>query len=237
MNLIIAAEIGINHNGDMNICHEMIRQASINGADYVKFQLYEPKILFADEPHLIEEAQRCQFTKDQFKQIVDWCYEENIEWFASVFDEDRLEWTEELEMSMYKLASRSIKKTPEFSKTIASLGKPTFASLGMSAGINIIELFKGYDNVKYLYCISEYPASFESYKNQPIDYTKSLYSGISDHSLGIENSLIAISRGAQFVEKHFTLSKTMDGSDHILSITPDELFALSKYGKEIAKRI
>lgn len=236
-NVLICAEIGINHNGDINICHEMIRQASIGGADFVKFQLYEPKILFADEPHLIEEAQKCQFSKDQFKQVVDWCYEEGIEWFASVFDEDRLEWTENLEMPIYKLASRSVKKTPEFCKTIAKLGKPVYASLGMSEDVNILELFEGYDNVKLLYCVSEYPASFESYKNQPIDYQTSLYEGISDHTLGIETSLIAISRGAGFVEKHFTLSKTMEGSDHILSIDPGELSDLVKYGKLIAKRI
>jgi len=68
--MVICAEIGINHNGDMNLCHELIRQAAINGADLVKFQLYEPEILFKDEPNLIAEGKRCQFTHDQFLQVL-----------------------------------------------------------------------------------------------------------------------------------------------------------------------
>jgi sialic acid synthase SpsE len=129
--MIIVAEVGINHNGDMNLCHEMIRQAAISGADMVKFQLYEPKILFADEPHLIEEGERCSIKYDDFRRILDWCNEESIKPFFSVFDETRLEWTENLHMPCYKLASRSIVKTPDFARKVAKLGKETYAALGM----------------------------------------------------------------------------------------------------------
>lgn len=233
----IAAEVGINHNGDMNLCHELIRQAAINGADLVKFQLYEPRILFKDEPHLIEEAQRCQFTQEQFKRVLQWCSEENIEPFFSVFDTDRLEWTEKENISIYKLASRSIKKTPEFSKIICDLGKETYVSLGMSSLEEGRCLLGEYENVKFLYCKSLYPAEYSDYADQPKDYQKSFYHGISDHTYGIETSLVAIARGADFVEKHFTLSKTMEGSDHKCSITPEELRQLSMFGKQMAKVI
>jgi len=233
----IAAEIGINHNGDMDLCHELIRQSSINGADLVKFQLYEPKILFADEPHLIQEAQRCQFTYEQFLRVLDWCDEEDIEPFFSVFDEDRLEWTEKQNISIYKLASRSIKKTPEFSKIICSLGKPVYASLGMNSLNEAKKLLSGYQNVNFLFCKSLYPAEYSDYSDQPKDYDNSGFFGISDHTYGIETSLIALSRGANFVEKHFTLSKSLEGSDHKCSITPDELKDLTRIGKQIHKVI
>jgi N,N'-diacetyllegionaminate synthase len=234
---MIAAEIGINHNGDMNLCHELIRQAAINGADLVKFQLYEPKILFADEPHLIEEAERCQFTHDEFKRVLNWCAEESIEPFFSVFDETRLEWTEKENIGLYKLASRSVRKTPEFCKTIADLGKTVYTSLGMSSLEYGRELLGSYENVKFLYCKSLYPAEYSDYADQPKDYAESGFFGISDHTYGIETSLVALARGANFVEKHFTLSKTMEGSDHKCSITPDELKDLVKYGKQIRKVI
>jgi N,N'-diacetyllegionaminate synthase len=233
--MIICAEIGINHNGDMNLCHELIRQAAINGADLVKFQLYDPKILFADEPHLIEEGERCSISYDNFKQILDWCAEEDIEPLFSVFDDSRLTWTEDHGINKYKIASRTIVKTPEFAETIASIGKPVYAALGMSTLEYATNLLGKYNNVQLLYCVSNYPASYESYKQQPKDYGDSPYYGISDHTIGIETSLVAAGRGAKFIEKHFTLSKTMEGSDHKCSITPDELYDLKKYSKLMEK--
>ena len=235
MNLTIAAEIGINHNGDMDLCHELIRQASINGEDLVKFQLYEPKILFADEPHLIKEGQRCQFNYDQFKRVLDWCHEESIEPFFSVFDETRLEWTEKHDCKIYKIASRSVKKTPDFCKTICKLGKPTYVALGMESLEKAKDIMGDYSNVKYLFCKSLYPSQYKDYADQPTDYVNSEYYGISDHTHGIEMSLLAIARGASFVERHFTLSKTMEGSDHKCSITPEELKQLCLIGKNLQK--
>lgn len=233
--MIIAAEIGINHNGDINLAHEMIRQAAISGADLVKFQLYEPKILFADEPHLIEEGERCSIKYDDFNRILDWCHEEQIKPFFSVFDETRLEWTEEAGIDCYKLASRSILKTPEFSRKVAALGKETYAALGMASLEHAKALLGDMPNVKFLYCVSKYPAQFSDYFGQPKNYKDSDYYGISDHTHGIETSLVAAGRGASFIEKHFTLSKTMDGSDHKCSITPDELSDLVKYSKLMSK--
>jgi len=234
---VVCAEIGINHDGDMNLCHELIRQASINGADLVKFQLYEPKILFADEPHLIEEGERCSISYDNFQQILDWCGEEDIEPLFSVFDESRLAWTEDHDIQKYKIASRTLVKTPEFSKVIADTGKPVYAALGMSTLEYARKILGSYSNVEFLYCVSKYPSAYEDYKDQPKDYQNSPYYGISDHTLGIETSLVAAGRGARFIEKHFTLSKTMAGSDHKCSITPDELYDLKKYSKLMAKAV
>ncbi len=231
--LTICAEIGINHNGDMNLCHELIRQASINRANIVKFQLYEPTILFADEPHLIEEGNRCQFSYDEFVRVLEWCDEEQIEPMFSVFDESRLEWTEKHNINQYKLASRSLLKTPEFCQVVAKLNKTTYASTGMVEQNYAKNLFKDYQNVLLLYCVAKYPAEYIDYKLQPKKYNE--FYGISDHTFGIENALLAIAYGARFVEKHFTLSKTQDGSDHKCSITPNELCDLAIYGQLINK--
>ena len=233
--MIIVAEVGINHNGDIDLCHEMIRQAAISGADMVKFQLYEPKILFADEPHLIEEGERCSIKYDDFCRILEWCQEEAIDPFFSVFDETRLKWTEDVGTSCYKLASRSVIKTPKFARMVAELGRDTYVSLGMSSMSNAQELLGDLPNVKFLYCVSKYPAQFSDYFEQPVNYRDSQYFGISDHTHGIETSLVAAGRGAQFIEKHFTLSKTMEGSDHKCSITPDELSDLVKYSRLMKK--
>jgi sialic acid synthase SpsE len=219
----------------MDLCHELIRQASINGADLVKFQLYEPKILFVDEPELISEGERCQFNYDEFKRVLDWCHEESIKPFFSVFDETRLEWTEKHGCDMYKLASRSVKKTPEFCKIVCDLDKPTYIALGMESLEKAKEVVGSYNKVKYLFCRSIYPAQYRDYRDQPSDYLDSEYEGISDHTHGIEMSLLAVARGASFVEKHFTLSKSMEGSDHKCSITPKELKDLSMFGKDLHK--
>jgi N-acetylneuraminate synthase/N,N'-diacetyllegionaminate synthase len=232
----VCAEIGINHGGDMDLAHEMIRQAAICGADYVKFQLYDPREIFADEPHLIEEGLECMITREHFDRILEWSYEEGIEPFFSVFDEERLEWTEDADVLGYKLASRSVKKTPDFCRKVLDLGKDTYVSLGMST-IAEAHFLQGYDNARFLYCVSKYPAEYSDYYDQPFDYEDSFYYGISDHTMGIETSLAAAGRGAQFIEKHFTLSKTLKGSDHKCSITPDELADLVKYARLINKAI
>ena len=232
--MLVCAEVGINHNGDMNLSHELIRQASINGADLVKFQLYEPKELFKDEPHLIEEAELCSISYDDFKRIIDWCHEESIEPFFSVFDDSRFEWTENEGIERYKIASRTMKKTPEFAKRIADTGKDIYVSTGMVDLKECKSILSGYENANFVYCVSKYPSEYSDYK-QPQKYHGGEWMGLSDHTLGIENCLLAVARGATFIEKHFTLSKAMEGSDHKCSMTPDELYDLKKYSKLIGK--
>ena len=104
----IIAEIGINHNGDFRKMEELIRQASIGGADYAKFQLYDSVRVFGDE-----SRKKNEFTFDQVKTLKDNCNYYNIEFFASVFDEEKLEWCEKLGVNLYKIASRTVVKEKE----------------------------------------------------------------------------------------------------------------------------
>jgi len=122
------------------------------------------------------------------------------------------------------------------------LGKPVYASLGMATIERVHSALGSPKNIKYLFCVSKYPAEYSDYSNQPAVYNAPSLSGtrlygISDHTLGIETSLVAIGRGAKFVEKHFTLNKALEGSDHKCSITPDELYDLTKYAKLMDKVI
>lgn len=218
----IIAEIGINHNGDFRKIEELIRQASLGGADYAKFQLYDSIRVFGDE-----HAKENEFTFEQVKTIKEICDYYNIEFFASVFDEEKLQWCEDLNVNVYKIASRTVTNEPELCKKIINKGKPTYVSLGFWENH---ELPFNKNNVIYMNCISEYPTSFKSFKQ--FNYDNKI-TGWSDHANGISYALYNISRGASVIEKHFTLSKGMEGPDHICSMDIEELKNLRKYGDEL----
>src|SRR5438094_7029853 len=111
--MIIIAEIGINHNGDINLAHELIRQAKIAGADIAKFQFYDPYKLFGPQGShpddaTLQQALTVQFGFPQARQLKTWCDEEGIEFMASAFDLERFGWTESLDVRRHKIASRSV---------------------------------------------------------------------------------------------------------------------------------
>src|SRR5262245_9736140 len=114
--MIIIAEIGINHNGNIHLAHELIRQAKIAGADIAKFQFYDPyKICGPQGSHpnaeALAQALTVQFGRADAKRLKAWCDEEGIEFMASVFDVERLEWTQELGVTRHKIASRALENT------------------------------------------------------------------------------------------------------------------------------
>jgi sialic acid synthase SpsE len=228
----IISEIGINHNGDFRRLEEMIRQSAHGGADYAKFQLYSSKRVFGDDSRKHNEL-----SFSETKEISEACKYYGIEFFASVFDEERLAWCEELNVKRYKIASRTVIKEPELCEKIVSLKKPTFISLGFwdkySQHGDVKEFpFDpvSHSNVQYFHCVSKYPTSFKNYQ-------RFMYSshacGFSDHSYGISYALYNISRGARIIEKHFTLSKGMDGNDHIGSMSLEDLCELKRIGSEL----
>lgn len=238
MSVYIIAEIGINHNGEMKLARRLIREAKKSGADAVKFQLYDPRKLFADEPALLSEALKCSLSYDQWSMLVRSARELGIDISASVFDLERFQWLKEIKPPWYKIASRTFKDTG-FIKSIIGEARLTYISLGMydPGDRNESILFKDYSkrNVRFLQCISEYPArlktghlrAWESMQNHRCRYFgDNKIAGYSDHNIGIETSLWAIAHGAKVIEKHFTLDKRMKGSDHICSMTPEELKVL-----------
>ena len=221
---IIISEIGINHNGDFKKIEEMIRQSAIGGADYTKFQLYSSQRVFGDD-----SRKKFEFTFDQVKKITEICNYYQIEFFASVFDEEKLEWCENLNVKVYKIASRNVVKEKDLCKKIISIGKPTFVSLGFWEEDKLP--FKE-ENVKYFNCISKYPPSYSDLVE--FCYNENVI-GLSDHTYGIAYALYNIARGALVIEKHFTLNKGMEGNDHIGSMNLEELKILREYGNQIFK--
>jgi N-acetylneuraminate synthase/N,N'-diacetyllegionaminate synthase len=241
----IIAEVGINHNGSMAMAKELIRQAAIAGADVAKFQAYSVDALFGvngEDPNeeIYKGVKPLEFNKEQFAELKAYCDEEGIEFMASVFDEERLGWMEDLGVKRHKIASRTSKLTRDLAEKIVATGKECFMSLGFDA--KPLE-YKSGTNIKYLYCVAKYPTMYSELQIPSLfgwracqdNHRLFVYEGFSDHSLGIEASLVAVGRGANVIEKHFTLNKGLQGFDHVCSMTPDELKDLVSYTRRMEK--
>ena len=227
----IIAEIGQNFNGDIGLAKELIRLAKINGADVAKFQVYDAKSLFKKENNQWYDYNcKTELTKEHLEVLMDECESVGIAFMASAFDEERVEWLETLGVKRYKTASRSISDETLMDKII-STKKPIVVSLGMLNGEEFPEI-KSESKVDFLYCISKYPTKLECLHFDNVDF-KDKYSGFSDHTLGIVAPIVAMSRGAKIIEKHFTTDKSMYGPDHSGSMTPHELNELVKYKEQI----
>lgn len=233
--MIIIAEIGINHNGRLELAHELIRQAKIAGADVAKFQFYDPYKIFGPagsypNAEALAQALTVQFGYDDAKQLKAWCDQEGIEFMASVFDLERFEWTQSLGVRRHKIASRAAQDR-ELCERMLATGQETFVSLGFwtEPGVPYAA-----PNARYLYCVPKYPCPYEAL-DLPRAFSETVYAGFSDHTIGIEASLVAVGRGARIIEKHFTLNKGLPGPDHICSATPDELTELVRLSRLMEK--
>ena len=233
--MIIIAEIGINHNGSIDLAHELIRQARIAGADIAKFQFYDPDKIFGPQGSFpnataLAQARTVQFGYEDARRLKAWCDQEGIEFMASAFDLERFGWMESLGVRRHKIASRAAQDR-ELCERILGTGQETFVSLGFWSGSGV-----PYDhvNARYLYCVPKYPCPYEDLA-LPASFTASHYDGFSDHTIGTEACLVAVGRGARILEKHFTLNKGLPGPDHICSATPDELAELSRLARLMAK--
>jgi len=229
----IIAEIGQNHNGDLNLAFELIRAAKESGADVAKFQLYEAKTLFPKEDNIWYDYNcKTEINRDQAFQLAEECQNVGIEFMASAFDAERVNWLKELNVRKFKLASRSI-NDKELIQEMAETGKPILASLGLWNETEF-PVLKSKGSVLFLYCVSKYPTDLNDFEFSKIKFPDK-YFGFSDHSIGITAAIVALSRGAQILEKHFTLDKSMYGPDHTGSMIPDELKQIHKFRLELEK--
>ena len=224
--LTIISEIGINWDGNISLMEELIRQSKFGGADLIKLQLYSSQKLFGDDSRINNEI-----SKEQLSFINNIASSYEIELFASVFDTERLHWCEELGFQKYKIASRTLKYDKGLCEKILSLNKPTYISLGMGNE----QLISPNDQTIFFRCCSEYPTTIDDLKKTHFMFHGD-YLGYSCHGYGISNSLYAISQGAKFIEKHFTLDKSDNYCrDHIGSMNLDELKILASYGRELER--
>ncbi len=221
---LIIAEIGQNHNGDMNMARELIRRAKDGGADIAKFQLYDVDSIFKPDFEWYREAKEAQLTQEQAEALSRYCAEVGIEFMASSFDLERLGWCEGLAVKRHKIASRSVRDQALLNAAGAT-GKDLIVSLGMWTG-DAFPSIKTEARVDFLYCIAKYPTLPNEVHLSSVDFAK--FAGFSDHTLGLDAASVAIARGARIIEKHFTLNQNAHGPDHKCSMVPSELAELVK---------
>ena len=225
----IIAEIHPQHLGSISETKRMILQCKIGGADFVKLQLYNSKKLFnnTDRSYL-------EFSKKEFFEIVKYCKAIDIEIFASIFDKEKIIWCEEAKIQFYKIASRTLNEDLGLCKKIVKTGKTVFISLGMYDYKKKSLPFKN-KNVIYFYCISKYPTNLNLIEMPDFESEKFI-SGYSDHTIGLAASVYAISRGADYIEKHYSNNKSL-GVDtqmaHICSMDQIELSSLREFADSI----
>jgi N,N'-diacetyllegionaminate synthase len=221
-NLTFIAEIGMNYNTNLGVAYELIRQAKLADADIVKFQLG-----WRDKPGEINHL-----THDDISSLYKWANFFEIDLMFSIISHDAFELIKNFPLKHIKIASRTTKDDISLVNKIINLNIQTYISFGMSEVENFN--LKKTDKLSYLHCVSKYPTFYDEIKKMPKDFSISIYDGYSDHTIGVESALIAISRGARIIEKHFTLDKSDTTiRDHALSATPDEFRQMVDTGRQI----
>ena len=220
------AEIGMNYNGNIDLASELIKQAKLSGADIAKFQLG-----WRDGPNEINVLDKYKISK-----IIKWGNYYDIEIMFSIISEKAFHLIKEFKFDKFKIASRTLKYDFDLAKKILKKNKTTFISLGMWNKKKLP--FTKRKNIFYLWCKSKYPTEVSDLKNFPKNFKNSIYAGYSDHTIGIETCILAVSRGAQIIEKHFTLDKSENLiRDHLLSATPSEFKNLVELSTDIFKKV
>jgi len=237
MAITIIAEIGINHNGDMDICKQLIDVAVESGADCVKFQKRDINQVYTQDflnSHRVspwgatqgEQKAGLEFNADEYQEIEDYCKEKGIEWFASAWDVNSQKFLRQFNSKYNKVASAMIVHT-ELLREIASEDKHTFISTGMTTYDDIqaaVDIFKEADcSFELMHTISTYPMNAEDANLNMINTLRDKYQcnvGYSGHEVGLSISYAAAALGITSLERHITLSRAMYGSDQSASVEP-----------------
>lgn len=252
MRTFIVAEIGINHNGDLQLAKKLIDTAVVAGCDAVKFQkrtvdkVYKKEYLDSPRKSPWGETQRAQkegleFGKKEYDEIDQYCKEKGIEWYASAWDIDSQKFIQQYDLKYNKVASAML-TNDELLEEIAREGKYTFIATGMSTFKEIdhaVEIFER-NNCPFelMHCNSTYPMPLEDANLKLIKVLADVYKckvGYSGHEKGTLVSTCAVAAGATSIERHITIDREMYGSDQKASIEPYELCKLVKDIRETEK--
>ncbi len=236
----VIAEIGLNHNGDVDIAKKLIDVAARAGADAVKFQKRTPEIStpehMRDVPRetpwgvmsYLDYRRRVEFGRDEYVEIGDHATMLGLDWFASPWDVPSVHFLEDLGVVAHKVASASLTDT-ELLIALRETGKPVILSTGMSTIEQIDRALDtlGTDRVVLMHATSTYPLEPEEANLRVIATLRDRYPGVpvgySGHERGLQIALAAVAIGAVAVERHITLDRTMWGSDHAASLEPTGL--------------
>ena len=254
----IVAEMSANHNMDFERAKEIIKAAAEAGADAIKIQTYTPDTITIDckdecfrtqsklwEGMTLYELYQKAYTPWEWQEdLKEYAESLGIDFFSSPFDITAVDSLEKLNVIAYKIASFEINDIPLIRK-VASTGKPIIISTGI-AYLEDIELAirtcreQGNNNIVLLKCLSAYPAPFEEMNLRVIPNLGETFGcevGLSDHSLGSETAIAAVTLGARMVEKHLTLSREDGGADAAFSMEPDEFALMVKQIRNVEKAL
>lgn len=243
MGIIVIAEAGVNHNGSVRLAKQMAAAAKEAGADYVKYQTFEPKKLVSkfagkaqyqkasgEEESQLQMLEKLALGREDFIELKQYCDTLGIGFLSTPFDLGSIDFLETLDMDFWKLPSGEVTNYPYLVK----IGK-TKRKVVMSTGMCGIEEIRdaldaleenGTSDITLLHCNTEYPTPFEDVNLRAMEHLRREFgkeTGYSDHTLGIEVPIAAAALGAAVIEKHFTLDRTLKGPDHKASLEPAEL--------------
>lgn len=253
------AEIGSNHNGDMELAKKLIDAAVDAGADAVKFQSwsknslickseYERNTEYADKHRhfgsLEEMCEKYQLTTEQHQEAAEYCRSKGVSFLSTPFSNEEADLLVELGVPFFKVASMDVNNLP-FLAYLGNKGLPVVMSTGMASMSEIDQAVNtlvesGAGPVCLLHCISIYPPEMGDVHLNNIPMLSDAFGlsvGFSDHSIGVEIPLAAIALGACIIEKHFTIDRDMEGWDHWISATPEEMTAIVNGGHNIFKAL
>lgn len=223
---IVVAEIGINHGGDRGAAERLVRAAAEAGADAVKFQTYRTaRRVLAGSP-IYDLLERCELSFDAQRDLKHLAEALGLEFFSTPFDEECVDFLDSLGVCAFKLASFDIVNGP-LARRVIGTRRLLIASTGMASRDEVDALVGTTRDASVplvlLHCISSYPTPDECANLRVIETLRSRYGvpvGYSDHTLGVDASVLAVAAGAVMLEKHFTLDRNLDGPDHALSADP-----------------
>lgn len=249
--VFVIAEIGINHNGDLDIAKKLIDGAALAGADAVKFQKRTPDLCVPDDQKsqlretpwgtmtYLEYKHRIEFGREEYDEIDAYCRARGIEWFASAWDLESQDFLRSYDLKVNKICSAMLTNT-ELLEAVASEGKYTYISTGMSDLAEVdgaVEIFRRHDcPICVMHCNSSYPARTEDLNLGVIRTLADRYGvdvGYSGHEFGLTPTYISVVLGAVAVERHITLNRTMWGTDQMASVEVPAFFKLVRQIRSI----
>lgn len=259
--VLIIAEAGVNHNGDLNIAKKLIDVAASAGVDLVKFQTFKADRIVSklaqkaeyqknntrdQDSTQYEMLKQLELSEEDHVELMAYCKEKGINFFSTAFDPEGLNYLNSLGFSRFKVPSGEITNYP-YLKRLAEIGKPVILSTGMANMKEITEavvvLTSGRltkSDVTVLHCNTEYPTPMEDVNLRAMETIKELIGvrvGYSDHTLGIEVPIAAVALGATVIEKHFTIDRNLPGPDHAASLEPQELVSMVRAIRNIEAAI
>ena len=240
----IIAEAGVNHNGSVDLALQLVEAAKDGGADAVKFQTFRAdriatrsavkahyqKRQTGDAESHFKMLQRLELNVEAHRRIMDHCRQIGIEFLSSPFDEESVDLLDALGVSQFKVPSGEVTNLPLL-QHIAGKNRPVILSTGMSTLGEVEEAVlalhaAGTASITLLHCVTEYPAPYGEINLRAMQTLRAAFGlpvGYSDHSEGIEIAIAAVAMGAQVIEKHFTIDRSLPGPDHAASLEPAEL--------------